>query len=323
VYDFECKKLIFGYNFYPFSAFNLLYPSYNPSIGIKINAMKTKNLLTVLAVTIMLLNFTSCKKENAVIVTSEEKETTIELGTGQAVADNITEDANEAFMEAAANKNLLGNNLNNQTITTSNMLSCAAVTVTPVSGFPKTIVIDFGTGNCTSSNGVIRKGKINIVLSDSVRKAGSTAVITFTNFYVYGFKKEGTVTWTNTSTVTTKGWQRKVENGKITAPDGRYWLHSGTRDAVQIAGTTTPNTLLDDIFLITGNHTVTNSVGKTRNCYITEALQKKTVCENIGSGKLKIEGNNHNAFIDFGDGTCDKVATISIDGNTPITIQLR
>jgi hypothetical protein len=52
-------------------------------------------------------------------------------------------------------------------------------------------------------------------------------------------------------------------------------------------------------------------------------LQKKTVCENIGSGKLKIEGNNHNAIINFGDGTCDKVATISIDGNTPITIQLR
>lgn len=285
--------------------------------------MKQKNLLTVLAVTVMLLSFTSCKKQNVVIVTSEEKETTIELGTGQAVADNITEDANEAFMEAAANKNLLGNILTNQIVTTTNILSCASVSVNPASGFPKNIIIDFGNGSCTSSNGVVRKGKINIVLSDSVRKAGSTAVITFNNFYVNGFKKEGTVTWTNTSTITTRGWQRKAENGKIIAPDGRYWLHSGTRDAVQIAGTTTPNTLLDDIFLITGNHTITNSFGKTRNCYITEALQKKTVCENISSGKLKIEGNNHNAVIDFGNGSCDKMATISIDGNTPLTIQLR
>ena len=312
-----------GTIFTHFKRFKLVYPSYNPSIGIKTNSMKTKSHFTLLAVTAMLLIFTSCKKENTVTVTSEEKETTLELGTGQAVADNITEDANEAFMEAAANKNLLGNILTNQIVTTTNILSCASVSVNPASGFPKNIIIDFGNGSCSSSNGIVRKGKINIVLSDSVRKAGSTAVITFNNFYINGFKKEGTVTWTNTSTITTKGWQRKVENGKIIAPDGRYWLHSGIRDAVQIAGTTTPNTLLDDAYLITGNHKVTNSSGKTRNCYITEALQKKTVCENIGSGKLKIEGNNHNAIINFGDGTCDKVATISIDGNTPITIQLR
>lgn len=285
--------------------------------------MKTKNLFVAFAIAILLFGFTSCKKENSIAATSEEKETTFELGTGQAVADNITEDVNEIFMEAAANKNLLGNNSGLQTVTTTNILSCASVSVTPASGFPKTIIIDFGNGSCISQNGIVRKGKINVVLSDSVRKAGSITVITFTNYYVYGFKKEGTVTWTNTSTITTKGWQRKVENGKITAPDGRYWLHNGIRDAVQIDGTTTPDTLLDDVFLITGNHTVTNSAGKTRNCYITEALQKKTVCENIGTGKLKVEGTNHNAVIDFGDGTCDKIATISIDGGAPRTIQLR
>ncbi len=285
--------------------------------------MKTKKIFTTLTVTVVLFSFTSCKKENTTVVSSAEQETTFELSTGQAVADNITEDVNEVFMEAAANKSLLGNNSGSQTVITTNILTCASVSVNPASGFPKTINIDFGSGTCNSSNGIIRKGKINVVLSDSVRKAGSTAVITFNNYFINGFKKEGTVTWTNTSTITTKGWQRRVENGKITAPDGRYWLHSGVRDAVQIDGTTTPNTLLDDVFLITGNHTVTNSTGKTRNCYITEALQKKTICENIGTGKLKVEGTNHYAIIDFGDGTCDRLATISIDGNPPRTILLR
>jgi hypothetical protein len=162
-----------------------------------------------------------------------------------------------------------------------------------------------------------------VVLSDSVRKSGSTAVITFANYYINNFKKEGTITWTNTSTASTKGWQRKVTDGKITAPDGRYWLHNGIRDVVQIAGALTPNTLLDDVFLITGNHTITNSNGKTRNCYITEALQKQTVCDNIGAGKLKVEGASHTALINFGEGSCDKLATISIDGSDPRTIQLR
>ena len=282
--------------------------------------MKTKNLLVTIAITAVLFMLISCKKENATVINVAEQETTFELSTGQAVADNITEDANGVFMEAAATKNLLGSN--SQTVITTNSITGAVVTVSPVSGFPKTISIDFGNG-CTSSNGITHKGKIIVVLSDSVRKAGSTAAINFTNYYVNGFKKEGTVTWTNTSTAAAKGWQRKVEKGKITAPDGRYWIHSGIRDAVQIAGTNTPNTLLDDIFLITGNHTVTDAAGKTRECFITEALEKKTVCDNICTGKLKVQGDSHIAVIDFGNGDCDKLATISIDGGAPRTIVLR
>ncbi len=40
-------------------------------------------------------------------------------------------------------------------------------------------------------------------------------------------------------------------------------------------------------------------------------------------GKIKIDGPNHSAIIDFGDGSCDKIATISIDGNSARTILLR
>jgi hypothetical protein len=36
-----------------------------------------------------------------------------------------------------------------------------------------------------------------------------------------------------------------------------------------------------------------------------------------------VEGPNHFAIIDFGNGSCDKIATISIDGNEPRTIALR
>lgn len=282
--------------------------------------MKTTTHFTSLFLLATILLATSCKKTDNIAAIDSEDQTTLELSTGQAMADNATEDANAVFMEAAAIKNLLGSNT--QAVITTNSLSGASVSVTPANGFPKTVVINFGTGY-TTPNGITHTGKINVLISDSVRKPGSTSVITFTNYYVNGFKKEGTITWTNTSTASTKGWQRKVENGKITAPDGRYWLHNGIRDAVQIAGANTPNTLLDDVFLITGNQTVTNAAGKTKNAYITEALQKKAVCDNIGSGKLKLEGDNHYAVIDFGTGDCDKTATISIDGGGPKTITLR
>ncbi len=285
--------------------------------------MKTNRLLTAFAVILLAVSLLSCTKQNTFSTTSAEDETTFELSGNQAVADNLTEDANNIFMEAAANRNLLGSNFGSLPVITSNTLSCATVTVTPATGFPKIIVIDFGTTGCTSTNNIIRKGKINITLSDSVRRTGSKAVITFSNYTVNNFKKEGTITWANTSNSITKSWQRKVENGRVTAPGGRYWLHNGVRDVVQIAGTATPNTLLDDIFLITGNYSITNAAGKTRDCFITEALQKKSTCDNIGTGKLKVQGAAHNALINFGEGDCDKLATISIDGQEPRTIVLR
>lgn len=283
--------------------------------------MNRKNLIIVTAVATLAIGFTSCKKSDSSSNSKTEIETTFELSTDQAIADNLTEDANDVFFEAATQNNLTGERPLTPTQSLG-ILSCATVTVTPLTGFPKTIVIDF-VGGCTSQNGITRKGKIIIVLADSVRRPGATAVLTFDKYYVNGFKKEGTITWTNTSNASVKGWQRKVENGKITTPTGIFWTHSGVRNVIQVEGYDTPRNLLDDVFSITGNHTVTNANGVTRTSEIIVPLQKKTVCENITKGSIKMQGPNHAAVINFGDGTCDRVATISIDGGTARTILLR
>lgn len=278
--------------------------------------MKIKQLLVAITLVSFAFAFNSCKKNDS---STDELETTFELSGDQAIADNLTEDANDVYIEAATDKDLMGGR---GPTGTTGILGCAIVTVTPMVGFPKTIVIDFGTG-CTSPNGITRSGKINVVLSDSVRNPGSTAVMTFTNYYVSGYKKEGTITWTNTSTANTKSWRREVVGGKITAPNGNYWLHSGIRDVVQTAGVNTPNNLLDDVFSITGNHSVTNSAGRHRDITTLTPLQKKVICANIDMGTIKVQGPNHYAVIDFGNGTCDNLATISIDGRPARTIILR
>ena len=280
--------------------------------------MKLKYFLLI-ATTIVIASFLSaCKKDSNA---SSEMETTFELGGDLAISDNLNSDAEYVLTEAGIDNNFSGNTP--ATITsTLNVLSCATVTVTPLQGFPKNISIDFGTG-CTSTNGVTRSGKIYVTLSDSLRKSGSVAVMTFVDYYVSGFKKEGTITWTNTSQGSIKSWQRTCENGKITAPGGRYWLHVGTQDVIQTQGSSTPFNLLDDVFSVTGSHTVTNMAGNSRVSTITEALEKKVSCEDIDMGKIKIEGPNHFATLDFGDGSCDKIATISIDGNAARTILLR
>ncbi len=279
--------------------------------------MKMKHSLLALAVVFLAIGFNSCKKADSA---ADELETTFELSTDQAIADNLTEDANDVFMEVAVDNDIAGN-FGPDPVISNNIIPCATVTITPAVGFPKTIVINFGTA-CTA-NGITRSGIVRIVLSDSVRRNGSTAVMTFENYFVNAFKVEGRITWTNTSTPGTKSWTRLTENGKITSPSGRYWLHSGLRTVVQTAGVSTPRNLLDDVFSITGTHTVSNAAGARREITVLEALQKKTICANIDKGKLRVQGTNHYAVIDFGDGTCDNLATISIDGRPPRTIILR
>lgn len=279
--------------------------------------MKTKNLLLFLT-TFSLFIFSSCKKE---VKVDEEVETTFKLSEDQAVSESLADDANVVFFEAAANAGLIGYRTN-QSLQSTSSLSCATVTVTPQNSFPKTIVIDFGNG-CTSPDGVHRKGKININLSDSVHHPGATAVMTFDGYYVQSFKVEGSITWINTSTPNGISWSREIADGKITNPAGTYyWLHDGIKYVSQTAGSNTPLNLLDDVYSITGNHTVTNPAGKSRTATVIEPLEKKTICHNVSKGKIKIEGPHHFAIVDYGDGTCDRVATISIDGNPPRTFLL-
>lgn len=279
--------------------------------------MKAKNLFTLFAFSsVFILN--ACQKQDA--GPDPEIETTFKMSEDQAVSESLNDDANVVFFESAVNANLYRTA---QPVQTTNSRSCATVTITPQNSFPKTIVIDFGAG-CTSADGITRKGKINIVLSDYVHNSGSTAVITFDNYYTFGYKVEGTITWTNTSTPNEISWSRQVSNGKIIAPlNGYYyWLHEGIKYVTQTAGANTPLNLLDDVYSVTGNHTVTNPAGKNRTATILEALEKKTTCHNVTKGKIKIQGPNHFAVLDYGDGTCDNIATISIDGNPSRTIIL-
>jgi len=287
-----------------------------------INFMKTKHILTACTIAFFAFGLASCKKTNSG-TTVDEIETTFDLSSKQAVSDNLTQDDNDILDEVVTSNDLSGNYTLGPVVISNVLGGCATVTVT--GNFPaKNIKIDFGTG-CTNAAGVTRKGIINIVLTDSLRKSGSTATVTFSNYYINNYKKEGTITWTNT-TIAGSGipsWNRKVQNGKITAPNGDYWLHTADINISLIAGASTPNNLTDDIYNISGTRTVTNPAGKTRTSTTLTALQKKTACSNIDKGTLQVQGPNHIAVIDFGDGTCDNLATISINGSAPRTILLR
>jgi hypothetical protein len=284
--------------------------------------MRLRNIMIASAIIATCCGLYSCKKDNSTAASaSTEIASTTELSTDNAISDNLNADAENVLIQASADNNFAGATPTGITSPMGNLPACATVTVTPAQGFPKNITIDFGSG-CSSVTGIVRSGIIHITISDSLRKSGSVAVMTFDNFYIGGFKKQGRVTWTNTKQDTTNSWTR-VCLDTITSPAGKTWIHNGTHFVAQISGNNTPKNIIDNVYLTTGSATVTNSNGVTRTATILSPLEKKVDCDNIDSGTVKIQGPKHYAIIDYGDGTCDRLATISIDGGTPVTILLR
>ncbi|MES2430684.1 MAG: hypothetical protein V4556_07070 [Bacteroidota bacterium] len=283
--------------------------------------MKSTKLLIAGSLIAAAFNFSSCEKNDSPETPAAEIATTTELAGRQAIIDNIAEDNNAVFMEASVSGGLTGNRpVAGARPLTPVILGGGTVTVSASVGFPKTITIDFGAG--FTFNGITRSGIINIVVSDSVRKSGSTAIMTFNNYKVNTFKVEGTYTWTNTSTVGVKSWKREVVDGKVTNAQGIYWRHSGIKFVTHTEGVNTPFNLADDVFSVTGNHTITNMLGRTRTVTVVSSLIKANSCAFISQGSIKIQGPNHYVTIDYGAGTCDANATLSLDGGiaTPIVL---
>lgn len=201
---------------------------------------------------------------------------------------------------------------------TNALTSCATVTVDNATPgvFPKEFTIDFGSV-CTF-NGITRSGSITITISDYVLNNGSIMTIERgSNYYINGRKVEGTVVYENTTTNTAiPQWTRTITNGKITNLNGIVFNHYGTRTVKQTAGVSTL-IFADNIYEISaGNHTITNAAGSSLNLTVVEPLIKKYACNNVSQGKLDLQGAVLDGILDYGDNTCDNLATYTHSNGT-------
>ena len=80
----------------------------------------------------------------------------------------------------------------------------------------------------------------------------------------------------------------------------------------------------DDIYSITGSATGTSASQNNFSATITSPLIKKMNCRHIVQGTFTFDPGNGKPVrtVDFGNGTCDDIATVTINGNV-YTIQLR
>ena len=243
----------------------------------------------------------SCKKDKEEKTNNTQTEA-VELSVANNIAETMYDDVfNVVLLDGQAN-NVAGRGN-----------SCATVTLnnSDPDTYPKIMTLDFGSG-CTGFDGLTRKGKIIATLSGRIRTAGTSITISFDNYSVNDFKLEGEFSITNNSGNNGLSFTTQTTNGKLTYPGGTlFYTHSGNHTLTQTAGAGTPS-FLDDSFSLTGSGTTTSSLGNSLTVNITTALVKKATCANVVSGVEQFTYNNINGALDFGDGSCDNQALLTI-----------
>lgn len=261
-----------------------------------------KKISLLLTTFVLTLSFVSCTKEESLAATDNSP--IIASASIDLVNELDVETANQVSIEKLTAK---------QTSKTMSS-SCAVVTMDPIStSFPKTFYVDFGT-DCTV-NGITRKGKLKITLSNYITETGSIMTIERINYYVNGNKVEGSIEYKNiTTSPTTPQWTRTVTNGIFTNTKNEVYLNSGTYTVKQTSGVSTIP-LDDNIYEMTeGIHSISKQNNGKIILTVQEPLIKKYNCNYISKGKLKIESNVLNGIIDYGNNECDNNATYTQNG---------
>ncbi len=183
--------------------------------------------------------------------------------------------------------------------------------------FPMSISIDFGETNCLCLDGKYRRGAINMELSGPYTLAGSSVSITTSDYAVNDNLINGEILLTNLgvndngnlhfSAVSQLNITFSEANGAVEL----FW--DGERYREWIEGADTPLDMRDDAFLITGSSVGTiGDVSVAR--LITSPLRKNIGCFYYVSGTVSVQNPLIPYTVDYGDGECDKIITVTVMG---------
>jgi hypothetical protein len=288
---------------------------------------KNHGLLRIAAMSLIgaILAVASCKNEDRLTVgdtqdISEEATTDTyyqDMDDMAGVTMNSSSDTELSGGRVAASKTI--------TIKDDDRLNCSGITITitPDPNYDETdphgvIVVDFGTTGCMDNRGNVRTGQLKFTYDGRRFQVGSTITVEAVNYAVNGIKLEGIRSLTNItgSTDASPKFNAVLACGKATFPDGQVALRESNITWQWDRGATAA--LTDDVLTINP----ASASGKTRGgraytVTVLEALKYKRFCGMAVDGiKKYVLDNSKEITIDYGDGSCDKSLTITVNGVT-------
>lgn len=270
---------------------------------------KAHLVLGLIAFTGFAIMVTGCKKNNDIQL--EDKTISQDDAYAESTFENVSDMADEAYDIGTGNhiKSTDGNRIF--------LSECATVTL-DTTIFPRVMTVDFGDVNCLCNDGKYRRGKIIITFTGRYREPGTVITHTFENYYVNDSSVAGTKVVTNMGendngnlyfTIEVEGViQRVGDSGTFS------WNASRVREWIQ--GSDTHNRW-DDIYLVTGTAQGTRPNGLTWEREIITPLRIELACRFIVSGTIELRPQDRPIrMLDYGNGDCDNIATVTINGET-------
>lgn len=287
------------------------------------NYFKTAILLFSSAIFI-----TSCTKKDDEVNPFDQEETKKESQLDK-LSDDVTDIIDNQFEVQSTTKmsSIAGKNVNLAAAPLPSILPACATVTTVLSPTPSATVspttwirtIDFGTTGCAVFNGAVLKGKLIVSGSLNYLAQNQTLSYSFDGFKYNDIAITGNKTVTRSIQATTL-LQTPHPVATITLdltatyPNGNVYNRVGSRTREMVEGFTTPAIRIDNVFKVTGSWT-TNAPNGNRSVSISSPLKIVIACQyKLVEGTITLVKNNNNAVINYGDGTCDNQATISING---------
>jgi hypothetical protein len=299
--------------------------------------MKKSSLFTrlIAAAFFTSLIMIACKKENSGTLSPAEEEQAVSFSTQSETENEVVfNDVFDNVMGVNTEVGIGGTGIFGREATSTgreggldSIPSCTQVTVTLLNAparFPMKIIIDFGTG-CVGRDGHKRSGQIITEYTGKLTEPGGSATTRFEAFKFDSISVQGKYKVTNSTAAGSNQRQFTIDitDSKLTRPNGDYSLWTGHRVITQIEGNGTPLFPKDDIFKVTGS-----AHGKVKhgdliyawNSEIIEPLIKKFACRWISKGTIRVkretvsDNSKWVATLDYGQGDCDFLATLTVNG---------
>ena len=278
--------------------------------------MKISNLKLLTFFFVSAIVFVSCNNDTVDVSEPISADEAIALAEVDDVSDEINNIIDDFFVE-----NEDGVKSSDTESKTEDLLPCVTKTIELINT-TKTITLDFGEG-CELPNGNVLRGKIIMSYATDSDVHSLTITHTYENFYFNDISIEGGNTIIRVRENDNGNPQSTITfNTTLTWPDGVFASREGTKTREWIEGYDT-RTFGDNVFLITGNWKATFKDGTELSANVLEPLTREMACRFIISGVLEMQKGDSAGVLDFGDGSCDNVATFINQADEEFEITLK
>ena len=277
--------------------------------------MKKANLFAMLVVAAGFAFFgTSCTNENNVATDASLTATATDEAQAASLSDAVVSSA-DAYVNTLASNGYTGSMAVKGEVETLD----PTITIDHPDSvfFPKVVTIDFGTTGYIDARGDTLKGKVIITLTDKIWKTGAIKTIKLVDFYVNGNNVKGTKSIVNNALNAAKNPSvTTTVSDTIIRIDKSTIIRNATRTRERIDNNGTPKIFWDDKFSITGSTTGVNAKGVAYTVEITSPLIIYNNYPFFVQGTVTTTTQTRTAVLDYGDGTKDRKATLTINGVT-------